>query len=76
MINHLPQCELIFYKLSLSVKGVLSSHSSEAQTVAAEGRWLLRGGKYLYKIKVREHFVWLLKVTTNTGMTVFSCSRS
>jgi len=40
---------------------VLSSHSKEAQKVAAYGRWLLSAGDYQYKIKVWAHFVWLLK---------------
>jgi len=40
---------------------VLSSHTREAQKVAAKGRWLLNRGEYQYKINVWEHFVWLLK---------------
>jgi len=44
-----------------TVKPVLSSHTREAQKVAAKGRWLLNRGEYQYKISVWEHFVWLLK---------------
>jgi len=60
-----------------TVKPVLSSHTREAQKVAALGRWLLNRGEYQYKFNIWEHFVWLLKtgcclreVTTNTGLTV------
>jgi len=60
----------------LTVKPVLSSHTREAQKVAAKGRSLLTGGKYQYKIKVWEHSVWLqqvgclIEVTATTGLTV------
>jgi len=40
-----------------TVKHVLSSHTREAQNVAAEGRWLLNRGEYQYKINVWEHFL-------------------
>jgi len=40
---------------------VLSSHTEEAQKVAAYGRWLLNRGEYQHKVKVWEHFVLLLK---------------
>jgi len=40
---------------------VLRSNPSEAQKVAALGKWLFIKGEYQYKIKVWEHLVWLLK---------------
>ena len=56
----------------ITVKPVLSSHTREAQKVAAYGRWLLNRGEYQYKFNIWEHFVCLLKtgwclieVTTN-----------
>jgi len=60
-------------------KPVLSSHTREAQNVAALGRWLLNRGEYQYQFYSWEHFVWLLKtgccligVTAYTGLTVVS----
>jgi len=44
-----------------TVKPLLSSHTREAQKVAAQGRWLLNRGEYQYKINIWEHFDWLLK---------------
>jgi len=59
-----------------TVKSVLSSHTREAQKVAAKGRWLLNRGEYQC-FNIWEQFVCLLKtgcclieVTANTGLTV------
>ena len=59
---------------------MLSSHTREAQKMAALGRWLLNRGEYQYKFNIWEHFVWLLRtgcclieVTANTGLTVCYC---
>ena len=69
------------HQLVNTVTPVLSSHTREAQKVAASGRWLLTRGEYQYKFNIWEHFVWLLKtgcclieVTANTGLTVKLCS--
>jgi len=46
--------------VSYTVKPVLAATQGKHKKVAALRQWLLSGGEYQYKIKVWEHFVWLL----------------
>ena len=66
-----------------TVKPVLSNHTTEAQKVAAQGRWLLKAGGCLIKVNISTKLTFgnifigcfrqigcLIEVNVNTGLTV------